>query len=263
MVYVVLYILLFLNFSFIFRYFTRKWQKNANYRLVATMYESDEFVDVCPCKYVMAFNICRLNSYKNYSNLTFNNEYSMRSLHFSQKITSDIELINIETIYAKTDILSDEHYNILTLSLPASTIVTNTRKIKDMRNSGVEQVKRMLKYKPGSSQMSVKNLSKDISDVFGKKYTNYYPSNIACMYYSRKPDVARLSIKKTDKAKIIKSIMVNTERVKNEILSGRAKLEECNHRNFTKEFHQLRAADEAAHRVLTCVDCGRIFNVKS
>lgn len=216
----------------------------------------------------------------------FNNKYAMRSMHFSQKITRDIESRNIEIIHTKTSILNAAQYQVLKRSLPASTIVTNTKKIKDMRNMGVEQVKKMLKQKSPASRMLPPYRAEPIStvcggggggnsaaasgpgagyvitDVFGKKYTNYFPVNAVCVYNRRASD-NKLQFKKEEKTRIINSIMTNTERVKSEISSGKTTLIECKHKNFTKEFHQLRAADEAAHRVLTCNDCGRIFNVKS
>lgn len=246
-----------------FRYFTKKWQRNANYQLIVSMYNAQEFLQKCPCEYIIAFNICRLNNYKGYNNLTFNNEYSMRSLHFSQKITSHIEMMNLEIIFNKTDILTQQHYDILKKSLPASTIVSNTKKMKDIKNLGVEQVRKMLKRKSNSIPLNNTNIknNENIINVFGKKYTNYFPVNIICVY--NKNTENRLPIKKEDKARVIKSIMNNTEKLKNMIMSGKTKLIECKHENFTKEFHQLRAADEAAHRILTCNDCGRIFNVKS
>lgn len=230
------------------------------------MYKAAEFADRCPCEYVIAFNICRLNNYKKYNNLTFNNEYSMRSLHFSQKITSQIELINIELIFNKTDILSKLHYDILIKSLPASTIVANTKKIKDMRNMGAAQVKKMLKRKISCASAQSNDIKLypgiiDLSNTFGKKYINFFPVNIVCLLNKKSEE--KYSVKKEEKTRIIKSIMKTTENTKNEILSGKTTLLECKHENFTKEFHQLRAADEAAHRVLTCNDCGRIFNVKS
>lgn len=222
------------------------------------IYNSEDFREQCPCKYIMAFNICRLNSYRGYSNLIFNNKYSMRSLHFTQKITKETERLNIETIYNKTDILNTQSYNVLINMLPASTIVSKNKRIKDMRKSGVEQVSKMLKSKRyvNNNESLVK-----FTNIFGKKYANYTPVNSMCAYVDG--TIPSVEYRKKDKISIIESIMRHTERVKTEIECGKTVLSVCPHKRFTKEFHQLRAADEAAHRVLTCLDCGRIFNVKS
>lgn len=225
------------------------------------MYNSKYFATKCPCRYIMAFNICRLNRYGSYTNLKFNNEFPMRSPHFIQKITVDAEQSNLNIIYKHTDILTTEQYNILIDNLPASTQVIKNQKLKDMRRQGVEQVSKMLKKRP-SGNLTNNTISPDnrFAGIFGKTYKNYTPDNIVCVYDKLSK---QQQIKKQDKLTIMKCIMARTELYKSKIISGQLKLITCKHENYTKEFHQLRAADEAAHRILTCVDCGRVFNIKS
>lgn len=208
----------------------------------------------------MAFNICRLNTYGSYNNLTFNNEFTMRSPHFVQRITVEAERTNLQIIYSRTDILTRVQYEILAGSLPASSQVIKSQKIKDMRKQGVEQVSKMLKRKPNRHDFTDAPVDNQFAGVFGKTYKNYVPANATCVYDRNS---CPPPMKKNDKYTIMKLIMDNTESYKTKITSGQITLITCKHENFTKEFHQLRAADEAAHRVLTCADCGRIFNIKS
>lgn len=238
---------------FCFRFFTKKWSKNVNYDNVKKIYE--KFISTCPCQYIIAFNICRLDFYMGYSNLLFNNMFTMRSLHFSQKITDETEKINIQTIYNKTNILSTDQYNILIENLPASTQVNRNKKIKDRQKKGVEQVSKMLKGNLNkTASLNINNSNK----ILGKKYQYCFPMNKICVY-----NKSTTSLKKDTKMNIIKSIMKFTEDYKNKINSGAEELSICKHVNFTTEFRQLRAADEAEHRISICNDCGRIFNINS
>lgn len=104
-----------------FRYFTKIWPKNINYKHVKQIY--DYFDKECPCKYIIAFNICRLEYYNGMTNLMFNNMFMLKSSHFTHRITTNVERENLNIIFNNCDIISKEHYDLLCTKLPASSQV--------------------------------------------------------------------------------------------------------------------------------------------
>lgn len=133
--------------------------------------------------------------------------------------------------------------------------------IKDKKKQGIEQVNKMLRgiLSESSHTREDKTHAKYNAHVFGKKYKNYVPNNIVCVF----DKTMKIKLNREKKMSTLCSIMTSTENYKRDIINGIVNVTQCKHERYTTEFKQLRSADESSHRLLTCTDCGRIFNISS
>jgi len=275
-------------------FFKNKWSTNVNRVFVKKIYDNFNFQDSCPCKILIAFNVCKAKAFKldanNFVyNIHFSNEFELKNNFFTKSNKEEVCNKNLDFVKAN---FPDVYEN---------CIFNNDNCVKNVKKN----VKRVKKYKisPKNSNIDVEietdaqRLMTIANTLEDKNNDNLYQEGLLLykrleyynrfkarlvdenLYVPRTPNNVRFktTFQRVKQQMFTKAVQFwGVKEIKMQTVGGNIHCvygqilppsdnpdsmhttASCLHANgFQSYYIQIRMADEAMTRVKICNDCKR------